>query len=95
MALGHLTLYIFPMDKKGYDTKTNTKRYPNIYKYIQYVQDINKIPSGCQAAAARPGPEPRLVFCIYPVYLVYIWIYFGIFLGRKQKVTTPKKNYKI
>ena len=28
-----------------------------MYKYIQQIQDIYKIPGGGQAAAARPGPE--------------------------------------
>ena len=66
------------------------KIYTNIYKYIQDIQDIYKIPGGGQAAAARPGPEARvpvrppppgrrLVFCIYLLYLVYICIYLYIF----------------
>ena len=38
----------------------NTKIYQNIYKYIQDIQDIYKIPGGGQAAATRPGPEARV-----------------------------------
>jgi len=36
------------------------KIYTNIYKYIQDKQNIYKIPSGGQAAAARPGPKARV-----------------------------------
>ena len=36
----------------------NKKIYANIYKYIQDIKDIYKIPGGGQAAAAaRPGPD--------------------------------------
>ena len=47
--------YILEFFRPGYGTEKNTKIYPNIYKYIQDIQDIYKIPGGGQAA----GPEPR------------------------------------
>ena len=54
MALSHLPLCRFPIDKKRL---RHQKRYQHISKYIQvytgYVQDICKIPGGGQAA--RPG----------------------------------------
>ena len=45
--------------------------YQNISKYVQDIQDIYNMPSGGQAAAARPGPEPHGPADIY----------FGIFVG--------------
>ena len=56
----------------------------NIYKYIQDMQDIYKIPGGGQAAAARPGPEAQgpwyFVYISYILYIfVYILIYFATF----------------
>ena len=78
MALGHIGLYKIPIEKKGDVTKKNTKIYPNIYKYMQDIQDIYKIPDGGQGPAPR---RRRLVFCIYLVYLVYFCIYICVYFN--------------
>ena len=54
MALGHIGLYRFPIEKKRL---CHQKKYQNIFKYIQDIQDKYKIPSG-----RRPGssPGPRM-----------------------------------
>ena len=60
-GLGSFTfVQIFNRTKKNYDAKRIRKYiqiYPNIY--TRYTIHIYKIPSGGQAAAARPGPEPQ------------------------------------
>ena len=48
---------MFPIEKM---TPTQIPKYINIYPNMyKYKQDIYKIAGGDQAAAARPGPEPR------------------------------------
>ena len=80
------------------------QRYTNIYKickiYTKYQAAArwrpapSRGPGPACAARGRPPPGRRLVFCVYLVYLVYIWIYVGIFVGRTTKITTPKKISK-
>ena len=68
------------------------KVYTSIYKYIQDIQNIYKIPGGGKAAAARPGPEApgpdrdprlgagpgrRLAAAWY--YILYIFVYICIY----------------
>ena len=57
-------------------------KYTKIYtKYIENIQDIYKIPGGGQAAAARPGPEPRaragpwgFIFgYILDIFMYFVW----------------------
>ena len=65
VALGHLTLCRFPIEKKQL---RHQQIYPNASGYTQ---------GPGRAAAAWPPPGRRLVFCIYFLYPVYIWIYVG------------------
>ena len=78
----------FQQKKKGYDTRKNTKIYPNIYKYIQiYTRYTRYIQNGSgpgRAAAAWPPPGILYISCISCISLYifgYIWIYFCIFSG--------------
>ena len=69
MALGHLSFYRFPTEKKQLRHQQKKPEYlqvyTNTYKYTQDIQDIYKIPGGGQAAATRPGPSCIHCLCLY------------------------------
>ena len=72
MALGHIGLYRFPIEKKRL---RHQQKYKNIPKYIQIytnIYKIYKIYTKCQAAARRrqPGPAPSRFGYILVFFLV-------------------------